>query len=197
MSATIAATATVEEGVSVGVGTTVWALSHVRRGARLGAGCVLGANVLIDEDVIIGDRCKIQNNALIYRPAVLEDGVFVGPAAVLTNDRVPRAVNPDGSPKALGDWTPTGVHVETGASIGAGVVVVAGVRVGRWAMVAAGAVVATDVPAFALVAGVPARRIGWVGASGHRLVADSAGRWRCPSTGQQYIEAAGALEEAR
>jgi acetyltransferase-like isoleucine patch superfamily enzyme len=197
MSATIAANATVEQGASVGAGTTVWALSHVRRGARLGAGCVLGANVFIDEDVILGDRCKVQNNALIYRPAVLEDGVFVGPAAVLTNDRTPRAVNPDGSPKVPDDWTPAGVYVETGASIGAGAVVVAGVRVGRWALVAAGAVVAADVPAFALVAGVPARHIGWVGASGHRLVADSAGRWRCPSTGQNYVETAGTLEEAR
>ncbi len=117
----------------------------------------------------IGARCKIQNDALVYFPAVVGDGVFIGPRATLTNDPYPRAVNPDGTLKDGGDWEPAGVIVEEGASIGAAAVVLGGVTVGAWAMVAAGAVVTREVPAFALVAGVPARRVAWVGRSGRRL----------------------------
>lgn len=185
---------TIEEGASVGAGTAVWDLSQIRRGARVGADCVIGRNVFIDAEVVVGDRCKIQNNALLYRPAVLGSGVFVGPGAVLSNDRVPRAVESGGLRKSAESWEARGVTVDEGASIGACAVVIAGVRIGAWAMVAAGAVVSTDVPAFSLVVGVPARRRGWVGRAGHRLVSGN-GLWRCPVTGARFEEVGGQLQE--
>jgi acetyltransferase-like isoleucine patch superfamily enzyme len=138
--------------------------------------------------VVIGDRCKIQNHALVYEPAVVEDGAFVGPAAVFTNDYFPRSVTPDGALKSADDWHAVGVTVRTGASIGARAVCVAPVTVGAWAMVAAGAVVTKDVPDFALVVGVPARRIGWVGHAGVPLEDAGDGRLTCPETGRSYRE---------
>ena len=143
--ARISASADIEPGASVGPGTFVWDLALLRAGCRVGTGCIIGRNAFLDAGVIVGDHCKLQNNVLIYAPAVIESGVFIGPAVVLTNDRYPRAVNPDGRPKDAGDWTPIGVTVERGASIGAAAVIVGGVRVGAWAMVAAGAVVSADV----------------------------------------------------
>ncbi|HVV21785.1 MAG TPA: acyltransferase, partial [Pseudonocardiaceae bacterium] len=136
------------------------------------------------------------NHALVYEPAELADGVFVGPAAVLTNDTYPRAVNPDGTPKGTEDWTPVGVTIAEGASIGARAVCIAPVRIGAWATVAAGAVVTRDVPDFALVAGVPARRIGWVGKAGAPLRQDG-DHWICPLTGARYAERDGHLFVAR
>lgn len=174
----------------VGDGTTVWELAQVREGAVLGEECVVGRGAYVGAGVRVGARCKVQNHALVYEPAVLADGVFVGPAVVLTNDRAPRAVAPDGTPKRAGDWEAVGVAVAEGASLGARSVCVAPVRIGRWAMVAAGAVVTSDVPDFGLVAGVPARRIGWVGRAGVRLTAvpDRPGAWECPATGERYEE---------
>jgi acetyltransferase-like isoleucine patch superfamily enzyme len=159
-------TAQVHETAELGAGTTVWELAQIREKACLGAGCVVGRGAYVGAGVRIGDNVKLQNYALVYEPAELGDGVFVGPAAVLTNDQYPRAVDPDGRLKRGGDWEPVGVTVAEGASLGARSVCVAPVRIGRWAMVAAGAVVTKDVPDFALVVGVPARRIGWVGAPG-------------------------------
>ena len=139
--------------------------------------------------VEMGDGCKVQNYALVYEPAKLAEGVFVGPAAVFTNDHFPRAVNPDLTPKSASDWEAVGVTCETGASIGARAVCVAPVTIGAWAMVAAGAVVVKDVPAHALVAGVPARLLGWVGRSGEKLVpaADGTDAWTCPASGELYL----------
>lgn len=190
MSHRIMPTAQVDVTAVLGAGTTVWELAQVRERARLGAGCVVGRGVYIGVGVRIGDNVKLQNHALVYEPAELGDGVFVGPAAVLTNDQHPRAVHPDGTPKRGGDWTPVGVTVAAGAALGARSVCVAPVRIGRWAMVAAGAVVTRDVPDFALVAGVPARRIGWVGRTGVRLTPrpDAPGEWECPLTGTRYAE---------
>ncbi|SES37928.1 Hexapeptide repeat of succinyl-transferase [Streptomyces qinglanensis] len=182
--------AQVSERAAVGDGSTVWELAQVREGAELGTECVVGRGAYVGAGVRIGDRCKLQNHALVYEPAVLGDGVFVGPAVVLTNDRAPRAVEPDGALKRAGDWEAVGVTVADGASLGARAVCVAPVRIGRWAMVAAGAVVTADVPDFGLVAGVPARRIGWVGRAGVRLrpVPERPGEWECPSTGERYRE---------
>lgn len=187
--------ADVHPGAQIGEGSSIWHLAQVREGVRMGGGCVVGRGAYIGTGVRMGEHCKVQNYALVYEPAVLEDGVFVGPAVVLTNDTFPRAINPDGSLKSAEDWEPVGVTVRQGASIGARAVCVAPVTIGRWATVAAGAVVTRDVPDFALVAGVPARRIGWVGPAGRPLEDLGGGRWRCPSTGRTYTQDGEALAE--
>jgi acetyltransferase-like isoleucine patch superfamily enzyme len=185
----IAATADVAEDSHVGAGTSIWHLAQVREGAVVGRGCIVGRGAYIGAGVQIGDHVKIQNHALVYEPAVVGNGAFIGPAAVFTNDHFPRAVNPDGSPKSGHDWEPVGVSVLEGASVGARAVCVAPVTIGRWALVAAGATVIKDVPDFALVAGVPARRIAWVGRAGVPLEqTDPAGTWVCPQTGSRYVQ---------
>lgn len=160
----------------------------------MGERCVVGRGAYVGIGVRVGADCKIQNHALVYEPAELAAGVFIGPAVVLTNDTHPRAVNPDGTPKSAADWDAVGVTIAEGASIGARAVCVAPVTIGAWATVAAGAVVTRDVPAYALVAGVPARRIGWVGPAGVPLQ-ESDGRWTCPSTGRAYVEDGGSLRQ--
>ena len=187
MGVRIAETADVSPDATIGDGSSVWHLAQVREQVVLGEGCIVGRGAYIGTGVQVGAHCKIQNYALVYEPASLADGVFVGPAAVLTNDTYPRAINPDGSLKDASDWHAVGVTIGQGASIGARAVCVAPVTVGAWATVAAGAVVTKDVPAHALVVGVPARRVGWVGRAGEPLVAH-AGGWRCPATGQRYEE---------
>jgi UDP-2-acetamido-3-amino-2,3-dideoxy-glucuronate N-acetyltransferase len=190
------ATADVDERATIGADTTVWHLAQVREDARIGANCVIGRGAYVGPGVVLGDNVKLQNYALVYEPARLADGVFVGPAAVLTNDTYPRAVTPEGRLKTGADWHAVGVVVGAGAAIGARAVCVAPVRIGRWALVAAGAVVASDVPDFALVVGVPARRVGWVGRAGVRLVDKGDGRYECPETGTGYVETDGVLTEA-
>ncbi len=185
MGVRIAPSADVADDASIGDGSQIWHLAQVREGVTMGEACVVGRGAYIGTGVRMGRHCKVQNYALVYEPADLADGVFIGPAAVLTNDTYPRAVNPDLSLKSASDWQPVGVTIREGASIGARAVCVAPVTIGAWATVAAGAVVTKDVPAFALVAGVPARRIGWVGPAGHRLVPDGE-RWRCPLTSELF-----------
>jgi acetyltransferase-like isoleucine patch superfamily enzyme len=191
----IAASAQVSPQASVAESATIWDLAQVREHAVIGENVILGRAVYIGSGVLVGDDCKIQNLAQIYEPATLGEGVFVGPGAILTNDKLPRAINESLVQKNSKDWTPVGVTVEVGASIGAGSVCVAPVNVGRWAMIAAGAVVTDDVADFALVAGVPARRIGWVGKTGKRLTPlESAGpaqAWICPDLGEKYVESHG------
>ncbi|MDY0815565.1 acyltransferase [Kitasatospora purpeofusca] len=191
--ARIEPTADVDGRAVLGAGTTVWHLAQVREDAVIGADCIIGRGAYVGPGVRIGDRVKLQNHALVYEPAVLEDGVFVGPAAVLTNDLYPRSVDVDGRLKRGEDWHARGVTLRRGCSIGGRAVLVAGVTVGRWALVAAGAVVHRDVPDFALVAGVPARRIKWVGRAGEPLRPVGADRWVCPRTGEEYREHDGLL----
>jgi acetyltransferase-like isoleucine patch superfamily enzyme len=145
---------------------------------------VLGQNVAIGPDVVIGNRCKIQNNVSVYKGVTLEDGVFCGPSCVVTN-----VVNPRAEVSRKDEFAPT--LVRRGATIGASATIVCGHEIGEYAFVAAGAVVTADVPAFALVAGVPARQIGWMSHDGERLGDDLV----CPRSGRQYREVDGRLEE--
>jgi acetyltransferase-like isoleucine patch superfamily enzyme len=189
----VAPGAEVEDGAVVGEGTGVWQQAVVRSGARVGRDCVIGRGAYVGPGVVMGDRCKVQNQALIYEPAVLEDGVFVGPAVVFTNDTFPRAVTPDGRLKNADDWHAVGVTVRTGASVGARAVCIAPVTIGAWATVAAGAVVTADVAPYALVVGVPARRVGWVGEAGFPLQDRGDGVFVCSETGTEFREADGRL----
>jgi UDP-2-acetamido-3-amino-2,3-dideoxy-glucuronate N-acetyltransferase len=181
-------TADIAGTASIAESAKIWNYAQVREDASIGENCVIGRGAYIGSGVSVGDNCKIQNHALIYEPAVLEEGVFIGPAVVLTNDEFPRAVNPDGSPKSAHDWQAVGVTVRRGAAIGARSVCVAPVTIGAWALVGAGATVVRDVPDFGLVVGSPARRIGWVGRAGRPLADRGDGIWVCPVTARQYRE---------
>ena len=169
-------TSIVDDNVEIGEKTKIWHFCHVQSGARIGKGCSFGQNVNVSNNVKIGDGCKVQNNVSIYEGVELEDYVFCGPSMVFTNDLTPRAKYPKGS----AGYKKTVLH--TGASIGANAAVVCGHEVGRWAMVAAGAVVTKNVPDYALVAGVPAKQIGWVCECGNRLGENL----ECSECGRKY-----------
>jgi UDP-2-acetamido-3-amino-2,3-dideoxy-glucuronate N-acetyltransferase len=204
--ARVHASVDVEEGVSIGPRTSVWHRAVLRNGASLGAECIVGRDVFIDEGVHLGDRVKVQNGALVYHGVSVGNGVFIGPGAILTNDRFPRAITATGELARADDWTLSPIELHDGCSVGAGAVVVAGTRIGRFATVGAGAIVTRDVPDYALVVGNPARRLGWVCACGTRLE-DGTGHVAGPSPslnsalscrrcGRGYaFTPAGALEE--
>jgi UDP-2-acetamido-3-amino-2,3-dideoxy-glucuronate N-acetyltransferase len=169
----ISPTAQVDPTAQIGQGSKVWDLSQIRENAKIGESVIIGRSVYVGPAVEIGANTKIQNGAQIYEPARIHTGVFIGPGVILTNDKNPRAVNPDSSQKNAKDWRSTPVTIQTGASIGAGSVLVAPVNIGEWALVAAGSVVVRDVAPFTIVAGVPARVIGTVDKEGLRILTSS------------------------
>jgi len=194
MAIVIHSSAIVDHGAALGDGTRVWHFAHVCAGARIGEDCSLGQNVYVGNDVVLGNQVKVQNNVSIYDAVTLEDEVFCGPSMVFTN-----VYNPRAAVTRKHEYRRT--LVRRGATIGANATIVCGVSIGEYAFVAAGAVVNRDVPAFALVAGVPARQIGWISRFGERLdlplpgAAEGEGNpgskveaeARCPHTGDLYV----------
>ena len=172
----------VDEPVSIGEGTKIWHFCHVQSGAKIGERCILGQNVNIANDVVIGNNVKIQNNVAVYTGTVVEDDVFLGPSCVLTN-----VTNPRSQIKRHSLYEK--ILIKRGASIGANATIVCGITIGRYAFIAAGAVVAKDVPDYALMVGVPGRRIAWISRHGHILKnPDADGIMICPESGYRYKE---------
>lgn len=175
----------IEDNVTIGSGTKIWHFCHVQKGAQIGQNCSLGQNVNVSNNVKIGNRVKIQNNVSVYEGVEIEDYVFCGPSCVFTNDLTPRSKYPKGSAgyqKTL---------IKYGATIGANATIVCGHTIGRWAMIASGAVVTKDVPDYALIAGVPAKQMGWVCECGMPLKDGC----RCMVCGREYVLVDGHLEE--
>lgn len=183
---TIHPTANVSADASIGAGTRVWNQAQVRENAHIGRDCIIGKDVYIDFSVEIGDNVKIQNGVLIYHGVTLESGVFIGPGVIFTNDKKPRAINPDGTLKGNDDWEVGPILVRYGASIGAGAVILPNVTIGRFALVAAGALVTRDVPDHALVLGSPARPAGYVCKCATKLIEETPGQYRCPACNDRY-----------
>lgn len=171
--------AVVDEGAIIGEGTRVWHFSHVMGGAVVGSGCMVGQGCFVSGRAVLGNRVRLQNNVSVYDGVVLEEDVFCGPSAVFTN-----VLNPRAAVDRRAEFRTT--RVRRGATIGANATILPGVTIGEYAFVGAGSTVTKDVPAFGLVVGVPARRIGWMSAHGARLEFDAEGQARCKETGERY-----------
>lgn len=172
-------TAIIDEPCQIGEGTKIWHWVHVMSGAAIGNNCNLGQNVFVASKAILGNNVKVQNNVSIYDEVILEDDVFCGPSMVFTN-----VINPRSHVSRKHEYLKT--LVQKGASIGANATIVCGHSIGRYAFIGAGSVVTKDVPDYALMVGVPARRIGWVSRAGNRLYFDKTGKARCPETNEFY-----------
>ena len=181
MAVVVHPSAIVDAGAQLGEGTRVWHFAHVCGGARIGDGCSLGQGVYVGNDVRIGHNVKIQNNVSVYDAVTLEDDVFCGPSMVFTNVHNPRS-----AVTRKNEYRPT--RVKQGATLGANCTIVCGTTVGEYAFIGAGSVVNRDVPDFALMVGVPARRIGWMSRHGERLdlPVSGEGEAACPATGERY-----------
>lgn len=182
---TIHSTAEVSPRAKIGEGSRIWHYVQIREGVEIGQNCIVGKNVYIDFDVKVGNNVKIQNSALLYHGLTVEDGVFIGPAACMTNDVFPRAITPEGQLKGNDDWEVGSIVLKYGSSIGAGALILPNVTVGRFALVAAGAVVTKSVPDHALVVGTPARVAGYVCKCGRKMEQKDA-EWLCPHDGWSY-----------
>jgi UDP-2-acetamido-3-amino-2,3-dideoxy-glucuronate N-acetyltransferase len=182
METTIHSSAIVDEGATIGDGTRIWHFTHVCGGARIGSRCSLGQNVYVGNTAVIGNNVKIQNNVSVYDSVTIEDDVFCGPSMVFTN-----VYNPRSHVERKNEYRKT--LVRRGATLGANSTIVCGVTVGEYAFIAAGAVVNRDVPDFAMMAGVPARCIGWISRHGERLNLPVSGHGEasCPHTGELYV----------
>ena len=179
-------TAEVSDLAEIGSGTSIWHQAQVRERVKIGQNCILGKGVYVDFDVEIGENVKIQNGVFVYHGTTIGSGVFVGPGVIFTNDKKPRAINPDGSLKSADDWEVGPIRVRYGASIGAGSIILPDVTIGSFSLVGAGAVVTRDVPDHALVIGNPARRVGYVCKCGTKLVEERQGIYHCPHCSEQY-----------
>ena len=179
-----------DENVEIGEGTKIWHFCHIQSGARIGRHCVLGQNVNISNNVVVGDFVKIQNNVSVYEGVTLEDYVFCGPSVVFTNIMIPRSKYPQYGSKFYQKTL-----VKEGATVGANCTVLCGLTIGRHALIGAGSVVHRDVPDFALVVGVPARRIGWVSEAGNRITFEGTGRVFCHKAMKTYVYENGIVRE--
>lgn len=169
-----------DEGCRIGENTKVWHFCHVMPKAVIGKNCSLGQNVFVANNVVIGDNAKIQNNVSLYEGVICEEDVFLGPSMVLTN-----VINPRSGVERKSEYKKT--FIKKGATIGANATIVCGITLSEYCFIAAGAVVNRDVPAFALIAGVPGRQIGWMSRMGHRLHFDSNNRAVCAGSGETYL----------
>ena len=162
-------TSDISSNVLIGKGTKIWHFCHIRENVQIGVNCIFGKNVYIDKDVKIGNNCKFQNNCSIYSGAIVEDGVFIGPNCILTNDKKPRAVNPDMSLKTSNNWKKGSIIIRSGVALGAGTIVLPDVEIGEWALIGAGSLVTKNIPPFSLAYGNPAIIIGKVDKKGVTL----------------------------
>lgn len=160
-------TAEIGKNVIIGKNTKIWHYAQIRENVMIGSDCIIGKNVYIDFEVVIGKNCKIQNNCSIYHKTIIEDGVFIGPHVIITNDKTPRAINKQGKIKSSNDWEAKTTVIKYGASIGAGTILLPGITIGRFAMVGAGSIVSKNIPDFALAFGNPAEIHGKVDETGN------------------------------
>lgn len=191
MPTTIHPSAEVSDKAVIGENTRVWHQVQIRERARIGSECIIGKGAYIDFDVQIGNRVKIQNGCFVYHGCTLEDGVFVGPGVIFTNDKFPRAINPDGTLKTDADWEVGPTHVKYGASVGAGAIVLPNVTVGRFAVIGSGSVVSKNVPDYGVAQGVPAKLVGFACACGRKLAGATEDRQVQCSCGAGYAIAGG------
>lgn len=159
----------VEDNVEIGKGTKIWHQGHIRKGTKIGENCIIGRAVFIDFDSKLGNNIKVQNNAILYHQAIIEDGVFVGPGVILANDKLPRAINPDETLKSGDDWEVATTLIKKGAAIGASSVLTPGITIGAWSMAGSGSVITKDIPDHALIYGNPAKIKGFVCKCGKKL----------------------------
>jgi UDP-2-acetamido-3-amino-2,3-dideoxy-glucuronate N-acetyltransferase len=179
-------TAEVSPQATIGPGTRVWHQVQIRERASLGSNCIVGKGAYIDFDVPIGNNVKIQNSVFVYHGVTVEDGVFLGPGVILTNDKLPRAINPDGTLKSDADWQVSPTLIKRGAAIGAGAIVLPGITIGEFGLVGAGAVVTHDVPDHGLVYGNPAQLHGYVCKCARSMSQDESGAWFCATCDQRF-----------